>query len=529
MKKYTIIYLLLFFTLGCSDNKIEPAQIDDIGINISINPVHSDNIIWNTTKVSMEVSDLENLEKIELYLDDKIIESFINIPSSFTFNTRNYDNGDYILKAIAYDKKGHKTVSNILNIKIYNYLLEINVGDQATFDGNRFLIITENDGTLIEIVNAINVGSLKVDRPEDFNDSTFAIHEIRTSISRFNGINSVFSIKPGKIKVGEKVYKEMQLGETLINFKDIPDFNYATTSNGNNGQWTVYLYLDTISLPVYKDCNDSFFFMETTNGPGYLMIKNLTEGGNREVSLNDLNYDMDQLEFNLSNPNYELGSIQVKGYSELSNKNAPHKTFFYKDFNNSENTFINIPSNDPFSDYETIVSAKNDGVYEYNRNFGEISQEFNFFDGSISINDGHLKSLDITVKGAYDLILMEWYSYGNTDDYYWRTFGQDTSKPAYPEVTEEVLAIYPWIEDKKFVNNTNTSYGLKLYEFDGIDNYDQYIDGYFLRSDEKLINKIHAEKSIYTWNDLNTSNGGRSTYSKVHHRITSINGEIISY
>ncbi|MEN3039129.1 MAG: glycoside hydrolase family 44 protein [Candidatus Kryptonium sp.] len=69
--------------------------------------------------ISLDIQDDRGIQRVEIYLDDVLINTLTSSPYVFTLNTRNYSDGEHVLKVVVYDNS-NQTTQQIYPITVNN-------------------------------------------------------------------------------------------------------------------------------------------------------------------------------------------------------------------------------------------------------------------------------------------------------------------------------------------------------------------------------------------------------------------------
>ena len=167
---------------------------DDNNPNVNItNPINN-SYPTGTVEFNVSASDL-NLSRIEYYINDGLVLNSAEINFTFNWNTTdgNYPDGNYALKAIAYDSAGNFNSSNI-NVTVNNTDDNpIFVTDIPTID-----IIEDNDSTILNLslyFNSIDGDSLEYNFTQPGNVTVHVTNTTQianfTPDANFIGLNNI--------------------------------------------------------------------------------------------------------------------------------------------------------------------------------------------------------------------------------------------------------------------------------------------------------------------------------------------------
>jgi len=118
-----IISILLLIFWSCEEKK-DNQNIDTYPPSVLIISPKNNSIVNDTVVVTCESIDNDEVLKVELWINNDstgITDSMA--PYTLTWNTNNYENGEYILFVRSYDKSGNTTNSDTITLSVNNFLV----------------------------------------------------------------------------------------------------------------------------------------------------------------------------------------------------------------------------------------------------------------------------------------------------------------------------------------------------------------------------------------------------------------------
>ena len=143
-----IVVATIFFS--CSkkqDNNVQPA----LGA-ISISGTHEADTIKGVLSAQIAVSGSVQPTKIEVYANDSLLTTVTKVPYNVQWNTFGVNNGNYKLKAIAYDNSGKQTQTT-LNVVVHNVLVTLLIDPHInSIYSSVMYIVTDSAGTVLNSI-----------------------------------------------------------------------------------------------------------------------------------------------------------------------------------------------------------------------------------------------------------------------------------------------------------------------------------------------------------------------------------------
>jgi hypothetical protein len=242
MKSVIILFSVILIVLlqGCSDDEPTNIIIQSPYLEIT-SPVMNSNVPDSTTIVI--TTNIEDLLRVELYIDYSQRAVFREPPYEYSWDTRFYEDGSqHILQALAYDEGGNKLESKYVLVDVYRFMPS-NLMAFITSDSSIDLFWTDNCTfeTGFEIEEAVN-------------DSNFIkIAEVDSNITNYNfisefGINNRYLFRMrAKSKDAFSGYSDIAVAAVMLNPPDNLDFTFMADTaarlswNDNNDFETGYV------------------------------------------------------------------------------------------------------------------------------------------------------------------------------------------------------------------------------------------------------------------------------------------------
>lgn len=295
LKNYRKITLIILFSIYFSSCKKEADILvkDTEEPEIIFQALQENVNLKGEIEVNLTSTDNKGISKVEVYINNTILAILTQAPYIINWNTRDYLDGAYILKAIAYDNEGNKK-EVILNVNVLNTLLKVNTA--KTSGGWAF--IADIDGKTLGVKKFNNGDVLEFQSPDDFDDDRISL-----SIMKINeGFYSHYNIETFLVDVSSEITLESDFREvigtgklTVNNFPEINDeiLGYSPISfEGKNAMSFREILQD--KLDIYFN-----FYQSPINGllsiqydeeqaPKYKLYENLESGKLYEVDYNEL-------------------------------------------------------------------------------------------------------------------------------------------------------------------------------------------------------------------------------------------------
>lgn len=139
--------------------------------------------LYNEVVVSATASDNDGIERVVFYANNDSLGQLTTAPYEMQWNTKEVEDGPYMLKAIAYDAAGNKG-EEAMEVTVNNTLLLVQVeeGYLQEREGStqeRWIFLSDKDGNIIGEEQQLQNGeTLRWDRPADFNSDSIYLNRL---------------------------------------------------------------------------------------------------------------------------------------------------------------------------------------------------------------------------------------------------------------------------------------------------------------------------------------------------------------
>lgn len=209
------IYLSLFAAAllfaGCE--KDEPK--DEQAPELSISGLHESGLLVGEETVQITATDAGGIEKIDAYLGREYLNSLQEAPYELMINTSDFEDGDYELRIVAYDRAGN-TQEWKQQLRVSNTLMEIDLSKTlsawAEDERDRHIVISDKEGNLLESIHVEGQETdFSVVAPAGFYDEEVLLTVISKSSTGNLRLESVGGINRGIHWVFEQFVSRYEL------------------------------------------------------------------------------------------------------------------------------------------------------------------------------------------------------------------------------------------------------------------------------------------------------------------------------
>lgn len=310
--------------LACLLTSCEEEIQDTVAPNISITSPTTDTKLWLDVSVKAEVIDDRNVASVAFYLNDELLGKDTEAPYELDFNSKQYEDGKYALKALAYDGGGNQTEAR-QKIEIFNTLLKVEVEENYLKNSEEeWLVIGKLNGELIESFMLENGKIFHLDRPEDFLEDKINI--MRVNRNEYDENNEQINIwqyqhlNPQDWTLEEAIYSNDSIGSAKINYylKQNESTNISTYNVSHRNWGSVYhengINERNAILKIAKVPARAFTYIynNTNNDPPQYNWINEIELGH-EYNLTEENFAPMKLWQNISLPTNDVVFFNIGG------------------------------------------------------------------------------------------------------------------------------------------------------------------------------------------------------------------------
>jgi hypothetical protein len=480
---------LALTTSSCSSDDNNKSENDGTLSVHFTNPTNGQTVSGTVT-ISLETKGSSKPDKINLYLNDALIETLTTTPYSFSWNTTTFTAGSYRLKAVATDPAGREaqaTVLVTLQPAQTQELLTVPVRADFFNGTNRpekgYIIITDHDWNLIVSGELQNDKTLTL-ASNTFTGDDFIVTELYIKNDYINA-TSYLHTAAGTWSLNDPYLLEVRNPINVsVNFLT-SGANYTVSTNANFSSPSIYsnAFFNELNL-LSKDLDLSvspgkLYVHQYVQGAMYFHMyddNTIVKGGQYKVDLSQI--DPDDIRYQLQDHpvEVELGRnamVELFGLTTAGSLQEGFRIGIFQQFDNVLAYFIPRDDFNPFQGYFSITSFTWQNQEIENSVFG-------LYDPSrpeveASINEETTAGLTFTTRGDLDLFQLT-FDVGEDATFIdgtWRVVGpavndQYIQAPELPEYIEDAL----WFTDFKTVRAKDK---VRLIDYTSLDGYPSVI------------------------------------------------------
>jgi len=229
-----IVVATVFFS--CSkkqDNNVQPT----LGA-IAISGAHEADTVKGTLSAQITVSGSVQPAKIEVYANDSLLTTVTKSPYNVQWNTLGVKNGNYKLKAIAYDNAGKQTQIT-LDVVVHNILVTLLLDPHInSIYTNMMYIVTDSVGAVLNSIKYNGTDKyiyVTAMRPDP--KSRCSVFEVKTEITGLTYITAYMDVPKGSVWNLRGITPNLNpsFAVTDLSFTNIPTFTRMTISSDASG------------------------------------------------------------------------------------------------------------------------------------------------------------------------------------------------------------------------------------------------------------------------------------------------------
>ncbi|HTD41481.1 MAG TPA: Ig-like domain-containing protein [Mucilaginibacter sp.] len=394
-----IVVATIFFS--CSkkqDNNVPPA----IGA-ISMTGVHEADTLKGTLATQVVVSGSTQPTKIEVYANDTLITTVSKAPYNLQWNTLGVNNGNYKLKAIAYDNVGKQTQAT-LDVVVHNILVTLLVDPKInSLYGNIMYIVTDSAGSVLNSIkyngtdNYIAVAATHPDIK-----SRCSVFEVKTDINAQTYVTAYMSIPKGSSwnLRGITPHINPSFAATNLSFTNIPAFTRMTISSDAFG----ITYTSPSTIPYITN-----YGLTPT---GKQLVQYVDNNNNGYYAFFNVDTTKQSTSFNLGDSTFHpsikktitingatSGNSYLYGRSDLN-----YESYYAIDINSFQGSTFSYfyPDGGYLTDYKSSIYYIQNGWTYINVYAGLLPQNITPFGTTSNITSNSLSSFTFSSQGGLD-------------------------------------------------------------------------------------------------------------------------------
>lgn len=401
MKRALFFSFLIISIISCVKDEVPPVITS---VNLQMNDT-----LRNIASIRLEATDNTGIHRIELFVNDSLIDQKNEIPYSYELNTLKLKDGDYEIRLFVYDSAGNltKTESQVV---IKNCLLILNAG--SLYNDLYSVIVSDAEGNVLKYAPFTKNTVLSIMPEKPFEGEAINFLICRNS-SIFSSITGYINVRRGSEYKIDLSYNPGTSKGVKVHLKnDITSFSRIVMST-DRGSYTILSMADTISLPqLIPYTTDHKLLIQVWREEGkFYRIIDINDATEMTVNLSSITSAMEKSTISFSSIGSASYVIQGRAGKEdiynLYNINTGNLGYLQTSMD------LWYPP-EYFSVYHTYLSysQQNSKKFYSNKYSGTIPAGFEFLDADATIVQQAADNFKINLQGIFDCYVME---YSNTD------------------------------------------------------------------------------------------------------------------
>lgn len=476
MKKHKLAFLAAGMTLSIISCQKEEEPIDMEAPKVALELSRNANKLYNEVTLTSTATDNGTIEKVEFFLNEQSLGEDKEAPYEFLWNTKEVEDGTYVLKAVASDNAGLKAEAS-QEVTVKNTLFVVNVEDGylevvENRESVEWIFLSDNDGNVVgEPQQVINGTILNWQRPEDFNSDIiyfnrlfydYSFNEWSQRPDKYLGVNTYpnFPIDELNLKAYLSEWPEESVGKATVNIENDFDgsesYSYMTYmpysgagigTGANSGSYQVTMYNDTEkAFSTYaKDVNTQIVESK------YYRLDDFQVGNIYNFHTSEFT-PMEMRTVSLPSE-YNSFYFMVDGYLNQDD-NWSYTVDNRSDWENEGLSEVNLFYADDFSHFFTYLSVRNEGnsFTSYQKGKAPASYTYPTYYASVSKDD--LNQVQVTTRGSFDVGTASWENRIDDETQYYRTrkmiyfSGESGLTYTMPDIPSSLLEMYPELDSQ---------------------------------------------------------------------------------
>lgn len=319
-----------------------------------------------------------------------------------------------------------------------------------------------------------------------------SIKHVRFNVHKFTYLESSNSFSLESVLNTDKVYYNDNdpckgtnpynyMGDCNFKFNDISNDDLYSISFPMSGQ-EGYGISPYTSASLFTDNNYLFTFTKKGDHYFYKYYHDLMPGKTYQISLNTDSMKTDvEVDTISAPPNYKFDSFN----SILACLNGDYECYysahgiFNKPIDNGTKLLVVSPPSHLYKYYHSVynlVGVKNE-EYSY-FHLGNIPKNIPAFNFNLNIVDSSINNVSINTTGKFDFLLGEYLADYTTNVNNWKFYTDNSTKVVFPKLPEDVKKLVPFLSEETFTKGINSYFNFTLYDIEGVDSYEGFINTY---------------------------------------------------
>jgi hypothetical protein len=411
-------------------------------VSFSFNSPRPGELIWNTTTVQF-TAPASFTGHIDVRLGGQLIGSASNPPYQFQWNTREWQDGNYTLTAVATSADGSKQ-ETLQEVTIRNNLLDMQVAANHIPSGIKaFIFLSDASGNTLAMEELKNNSHVVITGPESFNESTFNLSEVYLISPGYLQVYTISELPRGSWNLTSFDPDAPAIGAIEVKAETTPAHVYYVSSSGDSG----FLHQEEADIFLSTNKTISQLFVREVGKPinNYTIFKNIKVGSSLTFPLQQVVTPMKSQRVSLSDPNLVSTRVKLYGFPRTEDHEENYSLGVY--FRNGNEIAIEYPE----KEFERLGSEsyyRNKQIRMYSFQPDKM-YDFKTLNAQIYVSTPDGRRLDLSTYGDFDMYMASWMFYSEQTGAYasWLFIGppgrsQQLKLPTLPyEIVQNISLI----------------------------------------------------------------------------------------
>lgn len=415
-----LLVCALSFT-SCNKEDEKPALPE-----VSFQNIQEDMKVRGSINLDLSASDVSRISKVEIYINNILVATLTEAPFTINWMTKDYPDGKYAIKAIAYDKDGNFK-ENIINVNVLNRLLKVIVPAETLYSNSEYMTVkgwiflSDGNGKTLGIKKYINGEIFEFPTPDDYTEDNVIVNFVNVYVNEFPGFNSITGIiQTREINVAEEVtlhptstkFSTNVVGNAKATLYNIPDYDYYNYNykssrlslDGSNGNVDIDIPFHNsvrFNAKLYKSPLHGLISIEekdiNNHTTKYKILENFKSNDVIDIDYKDLLLMTGS--FNLAIPETSTQNYKYLSANRILGDNS---TKLVLGSSTDKKKPIHFPE-DVFAEFESYVNyTNNEKLYAFYK-IGDILTSLNPLNVDSEIKNANVEDYNFTNTGDYDV------------------------------------------------------------------------------------------------------------------------------
>ncbi|MEK6478562.1 Ig-like domain-containing protein [Catalinimonas sp. 4WD22] len=472
--------------LSCFVASCEEEIQDTVAPDISITSPMLDTKLWLGVSVKADVTDDHLVSKVEFYLDDELLGEDTEAPYELDFNSKQYEDGMYELKVLAYDGGGNQTEAS-QDIEIFNSLLKVSVGDNyLESNEEEWIVVGTHEGEVLETIMIENSEEYVFARPDDYLEDKINVMVISRNMydteNEAIDILQMQNLYPESWTLKGNQNSKDSIGTATINFSNSQEERVGTATHNISHITFNRIYNDSDSIirnNIYKIAKEparvlTYIHNYTDNTvPRYHWIPEIES----EKEYNLINEDFIPMNLwqNITLPPNSSVFYNIRGRY----KNSEVYEVMRNSFSGNLSSLSMYVPGETFEGYRYGISIRNDNYFYYKTELAKPDEILTIPEVSYEITDNSMESFSSQVNFEGDFCSNLWRYRYRTDtelkNVYWyidSDISEGKVEAKKMSIPEAIINRYSLLSESKdnFVHEE-----IMFYDYKGISSLNEFV------------------------------------------------------